>query len=123
MRREEFLKVVGQIKKDGARYNPIEKKFFITKQLDFSRFSRYLPTSGIQTKSINPTNVIDIRSQKPDMIEYHGKKYEPLQYNVLEIAINQNFTKEQIALLERPELSSDRMNEIRFAISDGRRHR
>lgn len=121
MRREEFLKVVGQIKKDGARYNPIEKKFFITKQLDFSRFSRYLPTSGIQTKSINPTNVIDIRSQnrKPDMIEYHGKKYEPLQYNVLEIAINQNFTKEQIALLERPELSSDRMNEIRFAISDG----
>lgn len=137
MDRNEFLKTVDQLKKDGAKYNPVEKKFYITRQNDLNKFSSFLPIVATQvnvsveqhqdnylneTDSMKKVSETDINSQPPnsaEMIEYNGKSYKPLQYNVLELALKQNFTREQMALLERPELSSDRMNEIRFAIKDG----
>lgn len=66
----------------------------------------------------------DLRNNYPgekrqDAIQYKGKTYNPLQYNVIQMAKQQQFTSEQMALLERPELTADRMNEVRFAISDG----
>lgn len=52
-------------------------------------------------------------------IMYHGKRYTPAQYAVIEKALEQQIPAEKIELLLCPELTSDRMNEIRFAIKDG----
>ncbi|MDE6388341.1 MAG: hypothetical protein K2L82_11120 [Lachnospiraceae bacterium] len=52
-------------------------------------------------------------------IMYQGKRYTPVQYAVIEKALEQQLPAEKIELLLCPELTSDRMNEIRFAIRDG----
>lgn len=139
MDRNGFLKTVDQLKKDGAKYNHVEKKFYVTRQNDLNKFSKYLPIMTVQPEvstdqiqdnysyeeeSIQEdpkpdTNKSQEETAEAETIEYNGQRYKPLQYNVLELALKQNFTNEQMALLERPELSSDRLNEIRFAIKDG----
>lgn len=52
-------------------------------------------------------------------IIYQDKKYTPVQYAVIEKALEQQLPAEKIELLLCPDLTSDRMNEIRFAIRDG----
>lgn len=81
--------------------------------------------SSEETRSIIEKYVLpDLRSKYQEKaiaseIEYNGQTYNPLQYDVLQMAEQQHFTKEQMSFLEHPELTADRMNEIRFAIRDG----
>lgn len=180
MEKDKYLRVVGELKENGAKYNPVKKAFFITKQNDLNKFSDYIPILGTQAETgenrskkelnydvesgqeyydnrvkviiegMEPFHVygddynvhfpslsadstreiiekfvlpnINMSKEKevPDKeIEFEGQKYNPLQFDVIELAIKQNFTKEQLALLTRPDLTADRMNEIRFAVRDG----
>ena len=50
---EQFKEVIGQLKLDGARYNPDKKAWYITDRNDISKFSEYLPPSSIHEKLEN----------------------------------------------------------------------
>lgn len=180
MEKSKYLKLVDELKKNGACYNYVEKAFYVTRQNDLNKFAEYLPIQGSQAEGENRSKNqlgyeitagkeyydnrirIDIDGMKPLQIYgddygvhfpsmgvkeirefsekfilpfahlekernqqeeakiiYNQKEYTPLQYRVIEYALQHNFTPEQLALLERPELTADRLNEIRFAICDG----
>ena len=177
--RTEYLKLVNRIKEGGAKFNPVQKRFYVTKQADLNLFRDYLPIAGTQAeigenrsrnelpyevepgsdyydnrvkitiKGMDPINIygdsFDVHfpslsaeetreivekfvlpglepvQSKPvqKQVVYNGKTYDKNQYDVIQKAISQHFTKEQLQLLERPDLTSDRLNEVRFAIKDG----
>lgn len=41
---QQFKKITDQLKKDGARYNPDKKAWYITEKAEQSKFQKYLPT-------------------------------------------------------------------------------
>ncbi len=45
-----YMQVVSEIKKNGAKYNPQKKAFFITRQDNLNLFSKYLPIAGTHTE-------------------------------------------------------------------------
>lgn len=90
MKKDQFLEVVKQIKKDGAKYNPIKKSFYITKENDLNKFSEYLPLPGtfgqdregrprrelqvdIEKNSIQNTLQIKVEGMEPFQVS--GKDY------------------------------------------------
>lgn len=42
---QKFRQILDEIKQNGARYNPIKKKWYITEAMDRSKFIAYLPTN------------------------------------------------------------------------------
>jgi hypothetical protein len=47
---QKFKQLLGEIKQNGARYNPDRKKWYITEKMDLSKFRAYLPEGGMQNK-------------------------------------------------------------------------
>lgn len=50
---KEFRSMIEQLKKDGARYNPDKKRWYITESVDRTKFWTYLPTSAMIFKQEN----------------------------------------------------------------------
>ncbi|MCD7725871.1 MAG: hypothetical protein LUI12_10060 [Clostridiales bacterium] len=122
--RTQFNQMMAGLKADGAKYSPSKKAYYITKQDDLSKFVPYLPPTDTQRpdqEQEHEGKQGNSRTEKvlPSELEYRGKMYDPLQYDILKLAEQQKFTDEQMNLLEHPEISADRMNEIRFAVRDG----
>ncbi|MFG6337438.1 MAG: pentapeptide repeat-containing protein [Lachnospiraceae bacterium] len=42
---QKFRQIIEEIKQNGARYNPLKKRWYITEGMDRSKFFSYLPTS------------------------------------------------------------------------------
>lgn len=115
--RTSFMKVVSEVKANGAKYNYQKKAFYITRQNDLNKFYKYLPISEMQ-------QISEKKQEQIQMIDYDGEKYNLLQYAVLTLAESKSFSPEQMKhlkkeLLTHPELSSDSMGKILFAIRDG----
>lgn len=86
MDRNEFLKTVDQLKKDGAKYNPGEKKFYVTRQNDLNKFSKYLPIMAVQTEvSAN---------QNQDNYSYQEESRQEEQ-NLQDVINPDNYSREQ----------------------------
>lgn len=47
---EQFKEIVGQLKQDGARYNPDRKSWYITDRNDVNKFLPYLPSGSVHAK-------------------------------------------------------------------------
>ncbi len=47
---QKFKQILGEIKQNGARYNPLKKRWYITETMDQSKFFAYLPTSELLFK-------------------------------------------------------------------------
>lgn len=47
---QKFKQILGDIKQNGARYNPFKKRWYITETMDQSKFFTYLPTSELLFK-------------------------------------------------------------------------
>lgn len=44
---QKFRQILDEIKQNGARYNPIKKRWYITEAMDRSKFFAYLPTKEL----------------------------------------------------------------------------
>lgn len=85
MEREEFLQVVGQLKKDGAKFNVTKKAFYVTKgEADLNKFAAYLPIAGThaaagENRSQHELNYSVVLDKKTNEVEIRVEGKKPFQ--------------------------------------------
>ncbi len=77
-----FKKMLGEIKQNGARYNPFNKKWYITDKADQSKFLAYLPANGSQSKEsisqkLNQYKADSAKTSNTGQMQGHHRKDVP----------------------------------------------
>lgn len=70
---QKFKQILGEIKQNGARYNPIKKRWYITETMDWSKFFSYLPTKDSVHQKLNQYKEDAKASSTGQVSEYHKK--------------------------------------------------
>lgn len=92
MKRDDFIKLTQEIKRKGAKYNPVSKQFYITKSDDFTPFRDYLP-NGILEPEKGQNEVLESISEEQiyKMGESAGLSVDDLQI-IITIASDRGLT-------------------------------
>lgn len=122
LKRSEFAKLTEELRKDGAKYNAFNKKWYITRENDLNKFANYLEFFDMksnQKEAENGLESIDIIETEEKRHTYQEKNYTQEQIDVINRGIDGGLSNKQIQVFANPDFSSAQMEEIRFAIKDG----
>lgn len=97
MKRDDFIKLTQDIQQKGAKYNPVKKRFYITKSDDFTPFKDYLPKEILEPEK-GQNEALETISEKQilEMGEKAGLSVNDLQ-TVITIGINRGLTYNDMA--------------------------